>query len=216
MREGILGDGSFSVCRKCVHRRTGQEYAVKIVTRRLDCTREITLLRACQGHPNIVNLHEVYFDEVSVLSFSDSLLWKAKLLPMPMLYVLFAITNKEFRCFQLFICYLFIYFFCLQAHTYIVLELLRGGELLERIRRKDKFTESEASQIMRKLVSAVSFMHSRGVVHRDLKPEVCTWIYTNFKSVNHNVNDNYMILKFLPVFLCSLYALRIRYSVKIL
>lgn len=121
LRDGILGDGSFSVCRKCVHRQTDQQYAVKIVTRRLDCTREINLLRACQGHPNIVNLHEVYYDE---------------------------------------------------AHTYLVLELLGGGELLERIRRKARFTESEASLIMRKLVSAVNFMHSHGVVHRDLKPEV--------------------------------------------
>lgn len=54
----------------------------------------------------------------------------------------------------------------------MVLELLHGGELLERIRRKDRFTETEASRIMRQLVSAVSFMHERGVVHRDLKPEV--------------------------------------------
>ncbi|GLH15555.1 uncharacterized protein GBIM_19983 [Gryllus bimaculatus] len=120
LKEGILGDGSFSVCRKCCHRQTGQEYAVKIVSRKIDCTREINLLRACQSHANIVKLHEVYYDE---------------------------------------------------AHTYMVLELLRGGELLERIRQKDRFTESEASQIMRKLVSAVNFMHSRGVVHRDLKPE---------------------------------------------
>lgn len=60
----------------------------------------------------------------------------------------------------------------LQVHTYLVLELLSGGELLERIRRKNRFTESEASRIMRQLVSAVSFMHSKGVVHRDLKPEV--------------------------------------------
>lgn len=52
------------------------------------------------------------------------------------------------------------------------MELLRGGELLERIRQKDRFTESEASRIMRQLVSAVNYMHERGVVHRDLKPEV--------------------------------------------
>jgi len=55
-----------------------------------------------------------------------------------------------------------------------VLELLRGGELLDRIRQKERFTEDEASQIMRKLVGAVNFMHSKGVVHRDLKPEVST------------------------------------------
>lgn len=118
--ERILGDGSFSVCRRCVQKSTGKEFAVKIVSRRLDCTQEINLLRACQGHPNIVNLHEVIIDE---------------------------------------------------GHTYLICELLKGGELLDRIRSKSKFTEGEASVIMRKLVSAVSFMHSRGVVHRDLKPE---------------------------------------------
>lgn len=53
-----------------------------------------------------------------------------------------------------------------------MLELLRGGELLDRIRKKERFTEDEASQIMRKLVNAVHFIHSKGVVHRDLKPEV--------------------------------------------
>jgi serine/threonine protein kinase len=60
-----------------------------------------------------------------------------------------------------------------KAHTYIVLELLSGGELLERIRKNGRFTESEASRIMRKLISALNFLHSCGVLHRDLKPEVC-------------------------------------------
>uniref|UniRef100_T1JBX6 Ribosomal protein S6 kinase n=1 Tax=Strigamia maritima TaxID=126957 RepID=T1JBX6_STRMM len=120
LKEAALGDGSFSVCRKCMNKKSGQEFAVKIVSRRVDCTREIQLLRHCQGHPNIVKLYDVYTDE---------------------------------------------------AHTYIVLELLKGGELLERIRKKDKFLEPEASQIVKKLVSAVNFMHLRGVVHRDLKPE---------------------------------------------
>ena len=59
-----------------------------------------------------------------------------------------------------------------QLHSYLVMDLLKGGELLQRIRKKKHFTENEASEIMRKLVSAVHYMHQRGVVHRDLKPEV--------------------------------------------
>lgn len=59
-----------------------------------------------------------------------------------------------------------------QFHTYIVMELLKGGELLERIRKKKSFTETEASRIMKSLVFVVNFMHNRGIVHRDLKPEV--------------------------------------------
>ncbi len=59
LKEKILGDGSFSVCRRCVHKQTRQEFAVKIVSRRVDCTREIQLLSACQGHPNIVKLVDV-------------------------------------------------------------------------------------------------------------------------------------------------------------
>lgn len=59
-----------------------------------------------------------------------------------------------------------------QYHTYLVMELLGGGELLERIKRKKLFGEAEASQLLQSLVSAVSFMHENGVVHRDLKPEV--------------------------------------------
>ena len=61
------------------------------------------------------------------------------------------------------------------AHTYIVMEYLKGGELLHRIRRKRRFDEAQAARIMAKLMSAVNFMHFQGVVHRDLKPEVSTW-----------------------------------------
>ena len=59
-----------------------------------------------------------------------------------------------------------------EVHTYIVMEYLKGGELLQRIRRKKKFTEMDSARIMKKLISAVNFMHYQGVVHRDLKPEV--------------------------------------------
>ena len=53
-----------------------------------------------------------------------------------------------------------------------MLELLAGGELLDRIKKKRNFTEAEARCLMIKLTSVVHFMHDRGVVHRDLKPEV--------------------------------------------
>lgn len=61
--EDIVGDGTFSICRRCIHKSTGKEYAVKIVSRARDCTQEVNLLRACQGHPNIVTLHEFIQDE---------------------------------------------------------------------------------------------------------------------------------------------------------
>jgi hypothetical protein len=66
LREGILGEGSSSVCRKCTNRQTGKEFAVKIMTHEIDCTQEINSLLICQAHPNIVSLHELYYDEVSV------------------------------------------------------------------------------------------------------------------------------------------------------
>uniref|UniRef100_A0AAY5F1F5 Ribosomal protein S6 kinase n=1 Tax=Electrophorus electricus TaxID=8005 RepID=A0AAY5F1F5_ELEEL len=122
LKEVALGEGSFSICRQCTHKKSEQKYAVKIVSKRMEAQtkKEIAALKLCDGHPNIVKLHEIYHD---------------------------------------------------QLHTYLVLELLRGGELLERIRRKQHFSETEASRIMRRLVSAVSHMHDVGVVHRDLKPE---------------------------------------------
>ena len=48
-----------------------------------------------------------------------------------------------------------------ELHTYVVTELLSGGELLEQIRRRTSFTEAEASFIMRQLSDAVQFIHSK-------------------------------------------------------
>ena len=59
LSEANLGDGSFSVCRRCSLNENGQEFAVKIISRRVDCSKEIELLSRCQGHPNVVTLVEV-------------------------------------------------------------------------------------------------------------------------------------------------------------
>ncbi|XP_054934644.1 ribosomal protein S6 kinase alpha-4 isoform X2 [Physeter macrocephalus] len=65
LREPALGQGSFSVCRRCRQLQNGQEFAVKILSRRLEANtqREVAALRLCQSHPNVVKLHEVHQDQ---------------------------------------------------------------------------------------------------------------------------------------------------------
>ena len=54
---------------------------------------------------------------------------------------------------------------------YIVMEYCQGGELYEKIKSKTIFTESESVQIFRQLVSVLSFLHTKQIAHRDVKPE---------------------------------------------
>jgi len=56
-------------------------------------------------------------------------------------------------------------------NVYIVMELLEGGTLLEKIIAKDHYTDHDAAQILSAVVSGINFCHSQGVVHRDMKPE---------------------------------------------
>lgn len=52
------------------------------------------------------------------------------------------------------------------VYVYLVMELLRGGELLDRILAIQQMSESEASAVLRTVVSAVAYLHEHGVVHR--------------------------------------------------
>lgn len=55
--------------------------------------------------------------------------------------------------------------------VYLVMELVTGGELFDRIVEKGSYTEKDASGLIRQVLEAVDYMHDQGVVHRDLKPE---------------------------------------------
>eukprot|EP01132_Coremiostelium_polycephalum_P006625 gene6625-8197_t len=58
-----------------------------------------------------------------------------------------------------------------QKHLYLVLELVTGGELFDRIIAETKFPENTCRFILKQLCDAVHYLHSKGIAHRDLKPE---------------------------------------------
>nr|XP_020664229.1 ribosomal protein S6 kinase alpha-2 [Pogona vitticeps] len=115
-----IGIGSYSVCKRCVHKATEAEFAVKIIDKsKRDPSEEIEILLRYGQHPNIITLKDVYDDG---------------------------------------------------KYVYLVMELMRGGELLDRILRQKCFSEREASAVLCTITKTVDYLHSQGVVHRDLKP----------------------------------------------
>lgn len=125
MRE-VLGDGTSGQVRRAIHRQSGEERAVKIISlrRHVDTSimeREVKLLQSLD-HPYIVKLVEV-FVRPGVAMF-------------------------------------------------LVMELVKGGDLFDSIVEKQRYTEVEARRAMRRLLSAVHYLHhDSNIVHRDLKPE---------------------------------------------
>ncbi|XP_051975044.1 calcium/calmodulin-dependent protein kinase type 1D [Xyrauchen texanus] len=56
-------------------------------------------------------------------------------------------------------------------HLYLIMQLVSGGELFDRIVEKGFYTEKDASTLIRQVLDAVNYLHNMGIVHRDLKPE---------------------------------------------
>jgi len=54
---------------------------------------------------------------------------------------------------------------------YLVLELVRGGELYDKIVDEGEYTENEAREIVIQILAAVEYLHKNQIAHRDLKPE---------------------------------------------
>ncbi len=58
-----------------------------------------------------------------------------------------------------------------KKNFYIITEICEGGELFDQVVKKGSFTENEAANVLKQILSAVNYIHSNNIVHRDLKPE---------------------------------------------
>uniref|UniRef100_A0A3B3T5N8 Pregnancy up-regulated nonubiquitous CaM kinase n=2 Tax=Paramormyrops kingsleyae TaxID=1676925 RepID=A0A3B3T5N8_9TELE len=74
------------------------------------------------------------------------------------------------------------------AKLYLVMTLVTGGELLDRILDRGIYTEKDASCVIRQVLEAVKYLHKLGIVHRDLKPENLLY-ETPFKDSKIVISD---------------------------
>lgn len=67
---------------------------------------------------------------------------------------------------------------------YIVMELMKGGDVFDRILSLRNYTENDARDLARMLLVAVDEMHKNGVAHRDIKPQN---LFLECKDCNCNI-----------------------------
>jgi hypothetical protein len=127
----ILGTGVAGIVRKCKHRQTGIDFAVKCLNIGLiesdaviETLREEIFIMCQADHPDIIRLEEVYE--------SDS-------------------------------------------QIYLILKLLTGGDMFDRLEEQPEYhySEVQCAKIVKQMTSAVRYLHSNKVIHRDLKLGSC-------------------------------------------
>jgi serine/threonine protein kinase len=127
-KQTVLGSGISGSVRICVHLATGNQYALKSLTKKKVKAEKLLRLKeeiqfmADLDHPNILRLNE-YFETNDVI--------------------------------------------------YLVLDLCRGGELLDRLHEQKghHYSERIACKYVHTMLSAISYCHAHNIVHRDLKLE---------------------------------------------
>ena len=56
-----------------------------------------------------------------------------------------------------------------ETHIVYVMEVCGGGDLLTFVRRRRKLKEDNAKFIFRQIIQGIQYVHTKGVLHRDIK-----------------------------------------------
>ncbi|XP_008286988.1 serine/threonine-protein kinase DCLK2 [Stegastes partitus] len=57
------------------------------------------------------------------------------------------------------------------TQLFLVMELVKGGDLFDAITSSTKYSERDASAMVSNLAGAIKYLHRMNIVHRDIKPE---------------------------------------------
>lgn len=62
-----------------------------------------------------------------------------------------------------------LHFFEDASNVYMVMELCAGGELYQKMKKNGLLGETEVVKLFKGIVEGVDYLHSNGIIHRDLK-----------------------------------------------
>jgi len=69
-----------------------------------------------------------------------------------------------------------------RTHVYVVLELVTGGELFDKVATAGKLEEKHARVYFQQLIDGVAYCHERRVCHRDLKVRVANTLALRLRT----------------------------------
>lgn len=155
---GFGGEGAVFLAR---HRVTKTDYAIKAIRLTSDdekATRE-AVLHSTLEHKNVVRFYYCWTEEMSFDRAQEMDLFGNDTSDAGTDSVTASATSQSGEPFNGSLRYLF-----------IQMEYIRNGTLSDYIQRRDSVERLATLQIFQQIVRGLEYVHSKGVVHRDLKP----------------------------------------------